>query len=154
MNLRFLRNCLSPLGSFKVFMDFLSGFIEDTQKEVVEEVQQLVEEKGIKKQVLDEAKKLAQTQAMHIMDPELNEPVSFPGIPLETEEDEIEFRLVLEYLESIGLKFTPTVLRYESQNPSYDVNAPELAEKLHLRNYDKTPLLVQLIEERLQALEK
>ena len=134
-------------------MDFLGGFIENTQREVVAEVQQLVEEKGIKQQVLEEAKQLAQTQAKHIMDPELNPPVKFPGITFESEEDELEFRLVLQYLESIGLKFTPTVLRYESQNPSYDVKTKELAEKLHLRSYDSTPLLVQLIEERLKSHE-
>ena len=117
--------------------DFLDSFIESTQKDVVEEVQQLVAEKGIKEQVLKEAQELAQQQAMHLMNPSSPEPPSYPGIQLEGDEKD-EFLLVLDYLESIGLKFTPTVLKYE---------------RLNLRSYDRTPLLVQLIDERLKALE-
>jgi hypothetical protein len=58
----------------------------------------------------------------------------------------------MEYLESIGLKFAPTVLRYEGQHPNHFANRVDLARKLHLRSYDKTPLLVQIIEEKLKAL--
>ena len=132
--------------------DFLDSFIESTQKDVVEEVQQLVQEKGIKQQVLKEAQELAQQQAMHLMNPSSPEPPSYPGIQLEGDEKD-EFLLVLDYLESIGLKFTPTVLKYESQNPDVNTDREELCQRLNLRSYDRTPLLVQLIDERLKALE-
>lgn len=132
--------------------DFLDSFIESTQKDVVEEVQQLVTEKGIKQQVLKEAQDLAQQQAMHLMNPNSPEPKKYPGIQLEGDEKD-EFLLVLDYLESIGLKFTPTVLKYESQNPDVNTNREELCQRLNLRSYDRTPLLVQLIDERLKALE-
>ena len=141
-----------PIANFCTQMDFLNNFIQSTQEGVIEEVQQLVAEKGIKEQVLKEAQELAQQQAMHIMNPNSPEPPTFPGLEL-TGDDEDEFLLVLDYLESIGLKFTPTVLRYESQNPDISTNREELCKRLNLHSYDRTPLLVQLIDERLKALE-
>ena len=132
--------------------DMLSQVIDPAQKEVIAEVQKLVEEKGIKEKVMKEAQQLAQKQAIHLMDPSSEEAPVFKGINLE-EEDPDEYFLVLEYLESIGLKFTPTVLKYESQNPDVECNRAKLASKLKLRNYDRTPLLVQIIEERLKSLE-
>ena len=89
---------------------------------------------------------------MHLMNPNSPEPKKYPGIQLEGDEKD-EFLLVLDYLESIGLKFTPTVLKYESQNPDVNTNREELCQRLNLRSYDRTPLLVQLIDERLKALE-
>jgi hypothetical protein len=134
-------------------MDFLNSFIQTTQADVVEEVQRLVEEKGIKDKVLQEAQALAHRQAMHIMNPtQCEEPESYKGIEL-NDEDRDEFLLVLEYLESIGLKFTPTVLRFESQNPQVLTDRENLCKRLNLRSYDRTPLLVQLIEERLNSFQ-
>ena len=134
-------------------MDFLNHVIEETQSGVVQEVQELVEKKGIKEKVLQEAQALAQRQAMHIMNPDqYDEPEPYAGLDL-TGDDRDEFLLVLDYLESIGLKFTPTVLRYESQNPTIATEREELCKRLNLRSYDRTPLLVQLIEERLNSLQ-
>ena len=135
-------------------MDFLNRFIEETQANVVQEVQELVEKKGIKEKVLQEAQQLAQKQAVRLMNPnaESEDLVPFEGLDLKGD-DRDEFLLVLDYLESIGLKFTPTVLRYESQNPTIATEREALCKKLNLRPYDKTPLLVQLIEERLNALQ-
>lgn len=134
-------------------MDFLNKFVAETQSDVVQEVQRLVEEKKIKEKVLQEAQALAQKQAMHIMNPEqYEEPETFEGVNLDGE-DRDEFLLVLDYLESIGLKFTPTVLKYESQNPTIATEREELCKRLNLRAYDKTPLLVQLIEERLNSIQ-
>lgn len=132
--------------------NILDDILQSTQGTVIEEVQKLVEEKGIKDQVLKEAQQLAQQQAMHIMNPDSPEPPTFPGIQL-TGDEEDEFYLVLDYLESIGLKFTPTVLKYESQHPDVKTKRDELSQRLNLRSYDRTPLLVQLIDERLKALE-
>jgi hypothetical protein len=130
-------------------MDFLGNLVQNSQAEVTAEVQRLVEEKGIKKAILDEAQRFAQAQALHIMNPDQNpEPQSFPGIDLSDENEQDEFLLVLDYLESLGLKFSPTILKYESQNPKIVTNREELCRKLHLRSYDRTPLLVQLIEEQ------
>lgn len=134
-------------------MDFLNKFIGQTQADVVTEVQELVERRGIKEKVLQEAQALAQKQAMHIMNPDDHDaPETFEGVNLDGE-DKDEFLLVLDYLESIGLKFTPTVLKYESQNPTVETQREELCKRLNLRAYDKTPLLVQLIEERLNSLQ-
>jgi hypothetical protein len=130
-------------------MDVLGALVQETQAEVTAEVQRLVEEKGIKKAILDEAQRYAQAQARYLMNPgQMPEPPSFPGIDLSDENERIEFLLVLDYFESLGLKFTPNILRFESQNPKVPTNREELCRKLHLRAYDRTPLLVQLIEER------
>ena len=130
----------------------MGDFIQSTQREVVEEVQKLVEEKGIKDRVLSEAQQIAQKTANHLLDPSSPAPEVFEGI--KTDEDSLEeYLLVLEYLESVGFKFAPSVLRYESQHPDISTNRKEMSEKLGLRNYDRTPLLVQLIEERLKSLE-
>jgi hypothetical protein len=76
-------------------------------------------------------------------------------VPIDPDNGElIEYRLVMDYLESIGLKFAPTVLRYESQHPNLFADRAELAERLHLRSYDRTPLLVQMIEEKRRSLGK
>lgn len=134
-------------------MSILDNFIKDTESEVVEEVQRLVDEKGIKAKILEEAQQLATQQANHIINPKSPEPPKFEGLNLDDENMD-EFCLVLDYLESIGLKFTPTVLKYESQNLQINSNRQELCERLKLRGYDRTPLLVQLIEERLKSLEE
>ena len=133
-------------------MSFMNDFIQTTQRDVVEEVQKLVEEKGIKEKVLQEAQAIAQKTANHLLDPNAPAPETYQGISM-SPEDLDEYRLVLEYLESIGFKFAPSVLRYESQHPDIMTDRAELAKKLGLRGYDRTPLLVQLIEERLNSLE-
>ena len=133
-------------------MSFMNDFIQSTQREVVEEVQKLVESKGIKEKVLSEAQQIAQQTANHLLDPNSPSPEIFKGIELD-EESTDEYLLVLEYLESVGFKFAPSVLRYESQHPEITTNRQEISEKFGLRSYDRTPLLVQLIEERLKSLE-
>jgi hypothetical protein len=134
-------------------MDFLSDLVQNSQAEVTAEVQRLVEEKGIKKTILDEANRFAQAMAMHILNPgQAPEPQDFPGIDLSDESERDQFLLILDYLESLGLKFTPSILKYESQNANLVLNRDDLCRKLHLRSYDHTPLLVQLIEERYNQL--
>lgn len=135
-------------------MSFMNDFIQATQKDVVEEVQKLVEEKGIKEKVLQEAQQIAQKTANHLLDSSAPAPETYQGIDISKEEDLDEYLLVLEYLESIGFKFAPSVLRYESQHPEQMVNRRQLSERLGLRSYDRTPLLVQLIEERLNSLQE
>lgn len=131
----------------------MNDFIQATQKDVVEEVQKLVEEKGIKEKVLQEAQQIAQKTANHLLDNNAPPPETYQGIDISNEDDLDEYLLVLEYLESIGFKFAPSVLRYESQHPEQMVNRKALCTKLGLRSYDRTPLLVQLIEERLNSFQ-
>jgi hypothetical protein len=119
-----------------------------------DEVEQLADEKGIKQQVLNETQQYAQREAMHIMHPDrCDEPPSFDGINLSDPGDMDDFLLILDYLESMGLKFTPQVLKFESQHPQTVVNRKDLCRRLHLRSYDRTPLLVQLLEERYAAVQ-
>ena len=131
-------------------MDFLDNYADSAQEEILNEIQKIVEEKGIKEKILEEAQSLAQQEAMHIIDPKNPESPTFEGINLSSEERD-EFLLVLDYLESIGLRFTPTVLKYESQNPNVQIDREALCKQHNLRFYDKTPLLVQLIEEKLNS---
>lgn len=134
-------------------MSFVNDFIQATQREVVEDVQRIVEERGIKEKVLAEAQEIAQLTANHLLDPQQEPPQEYKGIDI-NDENLNEYLLVLDYLETIGFKFAPSVLRYESQHPDKCVDRQELAQLLALRSYDKTPLLVQLIEERLKSLEE
>ena len=66
----------------------------------------------------------------------------------------LEYLLVQDYLTSIGLETAPQVLRFESLHPTIEEDRRTLAQKLQLRSYDKTPLLVQLIAQRLAQIEK
>jgi hypothetical protein len=136
-------------------MDFLSSFIQQTQQSVIEGVQRLVEENHIKERVVEEAQGYAQRIANQIQDPRRAEPIeTFPGVPIGEPNQLIEYCLVLDYLESIGLKFAPTVFRYEAQHPNQFAVRTELAKQLNLRAYDRTPLLVQMIEEKRKSLGK
>lgn len=63
-----------------------------------------------------------------------------------------EYLLVLEFLQSIGLTYAPSVLRYESMHPEVSVSRKELAERLDLKASGHTPLLVQLFQERLDEI--
>ena len=128
------------------------SFVEGTQKEVVDELQKIVEEKGIKQKVLGEAQEMAKVAARHILDetqPELQE---FPSVPVDGDK-ELQYLLVLEFLQSAGFKFAPSVLRFESQHPEIELDRRKLGKELNLCTYDRTPYLVQLIEEQLKSLE-
>jgi hypothetical protein len=135
-------------------LEFIKGAVHQTQQEVIKGVQELVEQKGIKEKILDEAKEYAQQVADKIRNPQGDEPQDFPPMSLESETERTEYGLVMDYLESIGLKFAPSVLRYESQHPNQFVDRFDLAKQLHLRAFDRTPLLVQMIEEKRKALGK
>jgi hypothetical protein len=136
-------------------MELLTRFLQETQRSVVDEVQNLVRDHRIKERILEEAQNCAQRIANHIQDPQRAAPLApFDPVPIDSENDLNEYCLVLDYLESIGLKFAPTVFRYETQHPNQFANRVEIAQKLHLRSYDKTPLLVQMVEEKRKSLGK
>ena len=133
-------------------MSWMDSIVSETQQEVVEELQHLVEEKGIKEKVLADAQELAKIAARHILDESQPELQSFPSIPVDGDK-ELQYLLVLEFLQSAGFKFAPSVLRFESQHPEIELNRRELGKQLNLCTYDRTPYLVQLIEEQLKAQE-
>jgi hypothetical protein len=132
-------------------MEFLSSFVAETQQTVVDAVQRMIEDRGIKAQVLEEAQNHAQTIANHLRDPESPEPERFEPVAIGELSELVQYQLVLEYLESVGLKFAPTVMRYESQHPNAFSDRASLAAQLRLRSFDRTPLLVQMIEETRKA---
>lgn len=131
---------------------WLDGIVKDTQQQVVQELETLVQEKGIKEKVMADAQELAKVAARHILDESQPELEAFPMIPVEGDK-EIQYLLVLEFLQSAGFKFAPSVLRFESQHPEIELNRRELGKQLNLCTYDRTPYLVQLIEEQLKSLE-
>jgi len=125
--------------------DFLATFVKDTQKEVVQALEELVEENHIKENVLEEAKRLATIAASHILDSSKPELTPFEPVPTDGGK-ELQYLLVLEFLQSAGFKFAPSVLQFESQHPDIVLDRRALGKRLGLRTYDRTPYLVQLIE--------
>jgi hypothetical protein len=125
--------------------DFLKSFVEETQLEVKAALEELVEKHKIKEKVLEHAKEFAQKAAAHILD--ANQPAvePFPKVGIEGDQ-ELQYLLVLEFLQSAGFKFAPSVLKFESQRPELPFDRRDLGKRLKLRTYDRTPYLVQLIE--------
>jgi hypothetical protein len=115
------------------------------------QVHKQINEKKIKDQVLKEVHSHAQHHTQGLVDSSAREPDPFPSVDL-TGDDKDELMLVLDWLESIGLKIAPTVLRYESQNSEVTVDRKALSEQYHLNAESPTALLVQLVEERLKML--
>jgi hypothetical protein len=133
--------------------NWLDEFVQGAQRDVINELQILVEEKGIKAKVLQEAQDLAKTAARHILDETQPDLEPFPKIPLDSEEQNLQYQIILEFLQSAGFKFAPSVLRFESQHPEVELDRRALGKKLNLCTYDRTPYLVQLIEEQLKSLD-
>ena len=132
-------------------MEFLTGFIQNSQQSVVERAKQLSEEKKITENVFTEANDCAQKIATNIIDPAHNEELAeFPRL----NGSEFEYYLVLDFLESIGCKFAPTVFKQETRMQGGNCPHKYLADNLYLRQYDKTPILVQLIQELRKHQEK
>ena len=133
-------------------MSLFDDFIQQTNKEVLEKVEKLIEEKGIRRKTEEETEELAKKTAYSLLDPEGNHAPVFKGVDF-SKEDPDQYLLILDYFESTGMKFTSQTIRYESQHPDFTLNRRQLAEKYGLRGYDKTPLLVQMIEQRLKVLD-
>ena len=133
-------------------LSFIEEFSVNSSKKVMQKAEALVIRKNLKDPIIEEASNIATKVAQSFCDKKCQPPPPFPRINLpedSTRTDSIEYikyQLVLDFLQSIGCKFTPAVFQKETQNPSLFNERSEIAEKLSLRQYDKTPLLVQLIE--------
>lgn len=127
----------------------MNQYINDSTSEVTRESEQLISMKHIQEKILNESNEFALQIANSINNQE-RPPDEFLGIILKNSQDNqfelLKFQLVLDFLKCIGCKFTPAVFLHESQNPSMQLDRSHVSEMLHLRSYDKTPLLVQLIE--------
>ena len=136
-------------GSSKKYMDIRRTNLPD-------EVKNLIDEDELKQAVLDEAERnVPKIAGKELRDDgsAVSEMEDYSGIILGPDERE-EYLLVLDFLESLGLKFAPAVLRYESQHPEIESNRRELADRLDLNAKSKDPLLVQLFQERLDEIKK
>jgi hypothetical protein len=71
------------------------------------------------------SRRLSSTQSIadHENDPD-GQPLlqGFLVVPISEENDQLQYFLILDFLESIGLKFAPTVFRYQSQHSDIFVN--------------------------------
>jgi len=121
--------------------------------DVLSDVSLVIDEKELQQKVLNEAKKAATTAAARVLGQNPNSSFDIPEIDVDCDERD-EYLLILEYLMSTGLKYTPAVLRFESQHPDVTFDRAELAKEHNLPTYDQSPLLVQLIEQRLRNIEQ
>ena len=130
----------------------MNDVIRSSEKEVKNTIASLVDRQELREAVLREAKETALKQAAHLLDNSIPPPPEIPNIHVESDEQD-EYMLILEYLQSTGLEFTPAVLRFESQHPKVEADRKALAKHFGIQSYSRKPLLVQLIEERLRQLE-
>jgi hypothetical protein len=130
---------------------FLDSFVDKQRSTIGERALRLSEERNVKKQVLKEVGDSRPTgrPAKRRGSKAGSE---FPSVTL-TGEDNDEFLLVLDYLESSHLNLSSLSLKYESQNPSVVINREELCQRFNLSPGDATPLLVQMVEARLKNLQ-
>jgi hypothetical protein len=129
----------------------LDAFVQSAQRDVIAGFQEFLERQGIKTKVFDEAQELAKVAAGHIGDETQPDVDPFPSIPIENEEQLLQYQVALEFLQSAGFKFAPSVLQFESQHPDLALDRRALGKKLNLCTYDRTPYLVQLIEAQLKS---
>ena len=63
-----------------------------------------------------------------------------------------EYLFVLDYFNSLGLEYSQSVLKYESQHPEIKLDRKALAKRYGLDYEIRTPLIVQLMSERLNKI--
>ena len=64
-----------------------------------------------------------------------------------------EYLFVLDYFNSLGLEYSQAVLKYESQHPEIQLDRKALAKRYGLDHEIRTPLIVQLMSERLNKIQ-
>lgn len=127
-------------------MSSIRSIAEDCQTEIVAQINDVVDQKGIKQEVLSVAQDMASQACLNILDPSKEALPPFKGVP---EDRKFELQLVYELLKSAGFNFTANCLKYESQQPELlgAFNRRQFGKESHMCTYDKTPYLVQIIRE-------
>ena len=131
----------------------MNKYIDVTRSNLPKDIQALVDEDELKESVLSKVEEEAMYRAAKEIDLSVASIPDYKGINIRGDSKD-EYLMVLEFLESLGLKFSPSVLKYESQHPEIFVDRKELAEKYRLKSHDRTPLLVQLFQDRLNQIKK
>lgn len=131
----------------------MSKAIRSQEHELKNQISQLVSSQEVFERVIREAKHTASKRAAHIIDKNHPEPPEIPNINVESDEQD-EYLLILDYLITTGCKWTDTVLRFESQHPGVKYDRKELCKRFGFPKASKRPILVQIIEERLQQIEE
>lgn len=65
-----------------------------------------------------------------------------------------EYLFVLDYFNSLGLEYSQSVLKFESQHPEVKLDRKALAKRYGLDYEIRTPLIVQLMAERLNKVQE
>jgi len=131
----------------------MNRYVDVTRSDLPREIQALVDEDELKESVLSEV----EAQAMHRASKEVESSIAsiqeYRGVSLSGDSRD-EYMMVLEFLETLGLKYSPAVLKYESQHPEVSIDRKQMAQRYRLKAHDRTPLLVQLFQERLDQIKK
>ena len=119
---------------------------KECQTEIVAQLNDVLDQKGVKDQVLKNAQEMASVACQNILDPTKDPLKTFDGVP---KDKDIELQLIYDFLKQAGFNFTANCLKYESQQPELleSFNRRELGKNCGLCTYDKTPYLVQIIRE-------
>lgn len=131
----------------------IDNLADGTTKEVIEEIKRWVSKQGIDEEIQSDASEMARIAARHLLDENQPPLKDFPRIPLDlstTTEEDVRYMLIQEFLQSAGFNFTSNVLKYESQCPEFPLDREDLGTALGFPSYDRTPFLVQIIEEKLK----
>lgn len=131
----------------------VDNLAEAVNNELIEEVAAWLEKQDVNKEIQNDALEIGRIAARNILDPTQPGLKSFPRIPLDQglyTDEGIRYMLIQEFLQSSGLHFTSSVLRFESQYPELEFQRDKLGHDLGFPSYDKTPYLVQIIEEILK----
>jgi len=75
-----------------------------------------------------------------------------PGVEFEGWAQD-EYLFVLEFMESMGMKYAPKVLKFEGQHPELKLDRVALCKRYNLDERSSVPLIVQLFGERLNAIQ-
>lgn len=119
---------------------------EECQNEIIAQMDDFIEQRGVKEQVVRNAQDMASVACQHILDPSKDQLKTFDGTPAEKE---FELMLIYDFLKQSGFQFTSAALKFESQHPELidSFDRRKFGKDSHLCTYDKTPYLVQIIRE-------
>ena len=127
-------------------MSAIASTAKSCQTEIVAQLNDVIDQKGVKEQVLKNAQEMATVACQHILDPLKEDLKKFDGVP---EDKELMLELVYDFLKQAGFNFSANCLKYESQHPEAfeDFDRRKFGKDNGCCTYDKTPYLVQIIRE-------